>query len=186
MSNSPNRSIRTQTLLAGLLICTLFSTGCKFPFLNKHGAKASLPSPALNRTARDRHANREELKWLTSSDSAMQTAARDNKLVMALFTGSDWCPYCVKLEKEVFADDEFAGWAEQNVVPLMLDFPKRTKLPQRLAAQNESLRARYEQHIEGYPTVLFLDGQGEVVGKMGYARGGPRNWISQAESKMIR
>jgi protein disulfide-isomerase len=114
----------------------------------------------------------------------MQLAKRDNKLVMALFTGTDWCSFCIKLENEVFGTPEFRKWSDENVVPLMLDFPKTTKLDPALSAQNQKLKLKYKNYVSGYPTVLFLDPQGTVVAKMGYARGGPENWISKAEERL--
>ena len=103
---------------------------------------------------------------------------------MALFTGTDWCTWCIKLEKEVFATPEFRKWSDENVVPLMLDFPKTTKLDPALSNQNQRLKLRYKDHFKGYPTVLFLDPQGNVVAKMGYASGGPENWIAKAEERL--
>lgn len=122
--------------------------------------------------------------WISSSDAAMQRANRENKLVMAMFTGSDWCPWCVKLEREVFDTPEFRDWANQNAIPLKLDFPKKTKLPYELRTQNEKMLQKYAAHVKAYPSVLFLDSRGEFVAKMGYARGGPEAWISKAEQKL--
>lgn len=158
--------------------------GCKLASIFKPGAMPETFSASLDRESgtEAQHAT----SWSTSVDGAMQTAARENKLVMALFTGSDWCTWCTKLEKEVFEDPAFAKWASDHVVPLKLDFPQNTQLPRAQTEQNESMRQRYRKYVKGYPSILFLDDRGEVVAKMGYAKGGPDAWISQAEAKLRR
>ncbi len=122
--------------------------------------------------------------WQESFEFASRRAELENKLVMANFTGTDWCPFCIKLEDEVFHTPEFESWARENVIPLKLDYPKKKKLAREQAQQNQELLERYNQYIGGYPTVLFLNPQGDVVAKMGYAKGGPTQWISKAEDKL--
>ena len=124
------------------------------------------------------------LNWSTSYNGALQAAAREGKLVMANFTGSDWCAWCIKLEDEVFDTPNFQTWASQNVVPLKLDFPRTTKLSRELTEQNNQIKQKYQSYVKGYPTILFIDANENVVAKMGYASDGPAAWISQAESKM--
>ena len=63
--------------------------------------------------------------WGTDYDAALARAAKEKRPVLALFTGSDWCPYCVQLEKKVLKDSLFQKFAEKNVVLLYLDFPRK-------------------------------------------------------------
>ena len=58
---------------------------------------------------------------------------------MLFFTGSDWCGWCIRLQKEVFFKPEFKKWANKNVVLVELDFPKRTKLDEKTLRQNRKL-----------------------------------------------
>ena len=48
-----------------------------------------------------------ELKWLTDAAKAQAQAKAENKLVLLDFTGSDWCPPCIKMRKEVFSKKEY-------------------------------------------------------------------------------
>ena len=116
--------------------------------------------------------------WLVSFDQAKRIAAETDRPILVDFTGSDWCGWCIKLDEEVFAKTEFAAWAKEQVVLLKLDFPNSFDLPQPLTAQNDTLAKAYG--ISGFPTILFLDATGQVLGKSGYEAGGPRNWIVSA------
>ncbi len=126
--------------------------------------------------------NADEVGWTTDYQAALRRAKEEDKLVMANFTGSDWCGWCIKLKGEVFSKPEFEAWAAEHVVLLELDFPKTKQLPGDLEKQNVSLRDKYG--VRGYPTLLFLDPKGEVVAKSGYVRGGPTRWIADAEKKL--
>lgn len=102
--------------------------------------------------------------WGTDYDAALARAAKEKRPVLALFTGSDWCPYCVQLEKKVLKDASFQKFAEKNVVLLYLDFPRKKKLDQKLTEQNKKLAEKYG--VRGFPTSLLLDAGGETLGKV--------------------
>ena len=120
--------------------------------------------------------------WLTSFDAAKAAAKKDNKVILADFTGSDWCGWCIKLDEEVFSKPEFQTWADKKVVLLKLDFPRKTELPAELKEQNEGLAKQFG--IKGFPTILFLDADGKQLGQLGYQKGGPAKWIEAAEAQM--
>ena len=114
--------------------------------------------------------------WLVNIDEAYELSKKTGKPILANFTGSDWCGWCIKLDKSVFHRDEFKTWAKENVVLLELDFPRRKKLPQEIRQQNANLQKAFK--ISGYPTIwvfdLAKDDQGqfqiEALGKTGYAK----------------
>jgi len=120
--------------------------------------------------------------WITSYEDALKLAKKEKKLVLADFTGSDWCGWCIKLKSEVFDTAEFKEWAKKNVVLLELDFPKQKQLPDDLKKQNQELAQK--NNIQGYPTILFFDAKGKKVGQTGYVKGGPEAWIKEAEKAM--
>ena len=121
------------------------------------------------------------VRWETSIDTAVAEAERSGKSIMLWFTGSDWCKYCVKLEKEVFHTREFNEWYGDKIVPVMLDFPRQSSLAPELEKQNEELKERYVRIVTSYPTALFVNPDGEVIGKLGYIPGGADNWIHLAD-----
>ena len=119
--------------------------------------------------------------WHESFESALEESNATGKPILADFTGSDWCHWCVKLKEDVFETESFKAWADENVVLLELDYPKRGMQSPEIKAQNTELAQRYG--IQSYPTVLLLSGSGDVIGKLGYLDN-PESWISAAESHL--
>ncbi len=101
-------------------------------------------------------------EWGTNYEAALAQAGEQGKAVLADFTGSDWCYYCIRLRKEVLEQPEFAAWAEQNFVLLEVDVPQNPEFDRKLLAQNQRLCTQYR--IDGYPTVLVLDARGRALG----------------------
>jgi protein disulfide-isomerase len=95
-----------------------------------------------------------ELTWYTSLPQAHKLSEASKKPIFAFFTGSDWCGWCKKLQRDVFAKPEFIAWAKQNVILLELDFPRTKQLPPELAQQNNSLQQALG--VGGYPTIWLL------------------------------
>ena len=130
--------------------------------------------------------SQEKITWHTDANAALQLAIKENKKVMFFFTGSDWCGWCIKLQKEVFFKPEFVKWAKENIVLVELDFPRRKKLEETLTKQNDNLRQMFA--VRGYPTGWLV--MPEIVdkkvnfkrlGSQGYVAGGPSSWIKGAE-----
>ena len=119
--------------------------------------------------------------WQTDYKQALAEAAKENKRVLLDFTGSDWCPYCVQMDKEVLNQPDFKDFAANTLVLVKLDFPRRKHLPAAEAEQNQKLRQEYA--IEGFPTYVLLDPAGkEVSRQVGYLEGGPGEFIKWAQS----
>jgi protein disulfide-isomerase len=117
--------------------------------------------------------------WLTSYDQAQKEAQSKHRLLLMDFTGSDWCGWCIMLDKEIFSKPEFKEYASKNLVLLELDFPRMKRIPADTVAQNERLAIQYR--IQGFPTVVVLDSSGKPVGALGYMQGGPQAFIAQLE-----
>ncbi len=118
--------------------------------------------------------------WLTSYADALGKAKAEDRKVFLFFTGSDWCGWCMRLEREVLRMPEFTDFAAENLVLVKVDFPRRTRLPAAEAAQNQRLAKEYG--VRGYPTVVVLNSKGERVGELGYQEGGPKPFIEQVRS----
>ncbi len=126
-----------------------------------------------------------EIEWHTDVNKAIDISIKTEKPLFFFFTGSDWCGWCKRLQREVFFKPEFKKWADKNVVLVELDFPKRTKLPQEIQKQNRELAQMFA--VRGYPTVWFVTPtieekkvNFEKIGSQGYVAGGPVNWINSA------
>ncbi|MDV5120819.1 MAG: thioredoxin family protein [Candidatus Scalindua sp.] len=117
----------------------------------------------------------EALEWETDFKKASSTAKASGKYIMLDFSGSDWCGWCIKLEKEVFSQDAFKDFAEKNLVCVLVDFPRKKKQTGEQKQQNRDLATKYR--IQGYPTIIILGPDGEPVAMTGYLQGGSKNYV---------
>ena len=119
-------------------------------------------------------------EWLTDFEQAKKVAAEKNLPILVDFSGSDWCHWCMKLDKEVFSTKAFKDYVKDNFVLLLLDFPRRKPLSEKLTKQNNKLLAKYG--VRGFPTVLILDKDGKELQRGGYMQGGPEAYIKYLKS----
>ena len=113
----------------------------------------------------------EESRWLTDLPEALKAAKPDGKIVLLNFTGSDWCYFCKKLEREVFSTQEFKNYAGANLVLMTVDFPRSKQQEEGVKKRNAALKDQYR--IRGFPTLVFLDDEGEKLGQVqGYGHCG--------------
>ncbi len=120
-----------------------------------------------------------ETSWSTDYKQSQKEAKANHKLLLINFTGSDWCGWCIKLNREVFSKPEFADYASKNLILMEVDFPRRKQLPDTVQQQNQELAQHYQ--IQGFPTIIVLNGDGEKVGELGYTPGGPSAFIAELE-----
>lgn len=102
--------------------------------------------------------------WLTDLPKAKAQAKAEGKLVLMDFTGSDFCPPCIRLAKEVFPIKEFSDYAKQHLVLVEVDFPIKKKQPPELKAANEALAKEFK--VDGYPTLIVLTPDGKKLGEL--------------------
>ena len=120
-----------------------------------------------------------EATWLTNFETAQARARSEKKLLLIEFTGSDWCPPCIMLGRQVFSQPEFKDYAAQHLVLLEVDFPRTKELSAEQRAANEKLAEQFG--IDGFPTVIILDSSGRKIGELGYMPGGPKPFIAAVE-----
>jgi protein disulfide-isomerase len=113
--------------------------------------------------------------WNQDFKKAMAESEKTGKPVLVDFSGTDWCSWCMKLDKEVFAQQVFQKFAKDSLVLMLAAFPKKKPLTAELTAQNEELAKKFS--IEGFPTVVLLDSKGETLGVTGYMPGGPDKYV---------
>lgn len=134
--------------------------------------------------------NAQELTWHTDMTKATEIAIKEKKPLLLFFTGSDWCGWCIRLQKEVLKTPEFAKWANENVVLVELDFPRRTPQDEALKIQNSQLAQSFG--VQGFPTLYFVtptkNAENKVnlnnFGSQGYVAGGPTKWLEGANQIM--
>ena len=122
----------------------------------------------------------EEAVWLTDFAKAQETAKKEKKLVLMDFTGSDWCPPCKALHKNVLTSKTFVDFAKDKLVLVMVDFPQHKELPEGLSKANEELSTKFK--IGGLPTIIVLDGEGkELRREEGYGGESPEEFVAKLQ-----
>lgn len=117
--------------------------------------------------------------WLTDFEAAKAQAAAEQKPMMLDFTGSDWCGWCIKLDKEVFSQPAFQNYANDSLVLVEIDFPRKKDQSDELKAQNAALAEKYA--VRGFPTIVLLSPEGELIEKTGYQRGGAEAYVNHIQ-----
>lgn len=117
------------------------------------------------------------IHWLTNYEKAKAQAAQDGKDLVLNFSGSDWCIFCIKLEKEIFSQDEFAREAENYFVFLLVDFPYDTSgQSEELQKHNERLARMYG--FRGlFPTIYLASADGRPYAVAEYKPVGPKAYL---------
>jgi thiol-disulfide isomerase/thioredoxin len=116
--------------------------------------------------------------WRMDLPGALSQAQSENKMVLLDFTGSDWCPWCIKFDQEVLSTGQFAAYANDKLVLVKLDFPRHTEQSAALKQANQELYQRF--NVDGYPTYILLNSSGKELGRqVGYAKGGPTAFITE-------
>jgi thioredoxin-related protein len=119
--------------------------------------------------------------WMTDWEAAKAKAKEEKKPILINFTGTDWCGWCIRIEKEVFSQKEFKEYAAKNLILMEVDFPKRKEQAAELKAQNKALDKEFK--IEGYPTIYLLDAEGKKISEdIGYREGGPAAYTKHLQS----
>ena len=159
--------------------CTALAPGCnriedggvKTPRLFLVAAAVLLVFASLTRAESD---------WLHDWTKAQEEAKSNHKLLFLNFTGSDWCGWCIKFDKDVLSQPQFKNFAHDNLVLVELDFPRRKSQPTEEKKQNVHLAQQYE--VLGFPTIVVLNSSGQKVWQFdGYFPGGPEAFIAQLQ-----
>jgi protein disulfide-isomerase len=120
-----------------------------------------------------------ELTWETNFETAVKKAKKEKKKLLLNFTGSDWCGWCIRLDKEVFSKKEFIEYAEKNLVCVKLDFPKRKELSEDEKKQNYGLASEFK--VTGFPTIYITDIEKKAILKTGYIGGDAQQYVEHLD-----
>lgn len=131
-----------------------------------------------------------DLNWQLNYDTILQQAAKENKPVFIFFHGSDWCPGCIYMSKEVLKSPAFIDYASEKFLFLDIDFPHRTKLSSEQLAHNTKIKKQFDlpdDATQGYPQVVIVDAQGKVLyQEQGYRGEGAQKLIDIMKAIVIK
>jgi phage shock protein E len=123
------------------------------------------------------------LTWLTDFEKAKGQAKAERKSILLFFHGSDWCPPCIQIQRQVLNSPEFARFARASLILVDVDFPEKSQQSEELKRANLALKAKFNlspERDEGFPTLVLLNDAGETVfQETGYAGGGPAEVLSK-------
>ncbi len=121
--------------------------------------------------------------FLTDFEAGKKKAVAEDKPLLVKFTGSDWCPPCIKLDKEVFSKKSFKSAVEKDFVVVVLDYPRKKKLPEAQTKANKKVAKEYG--LRSYPTVMLMDSDGKVFKSMsGYGGGGVKPYLKALKTAL--
>lgn len=119
-------------------------------------------------------------EWQTNFEKAKNTASTEDKPIILVFQGSDWCAPCIKLDRQVWSTDTFKEYASEHYVMLQADFPRKREnsLSETQTKANAKLAETYNKNGI-FPFVVVLDAKGNVLGKTGYKKTTPEQYIKE-------
>ena len=104
------------------------------------------------------------VNWQNTFEEALEKAKKEHKPILIYFTGSDWCGPCMRLDRELFHTEKFAGFSEEKLVLYTANFPRNTDLVSEENKKiNKKLSKKYNQ--ESFPTMIIIDEKGRVLGR---------------------
>ena len=113
--------------------------------------------------------------WIENFEQAKKEAKQFKQPMYVLFTGSDWCPWCIKLEKEALSTKEFLSFAKANLILFKADFLRSKPVPAKLKRQNDALARKFE--VQGFPTAFLMHADEDIFGRTGYQPGGGKAYV---------
>lgn len=108
--------------------------------------------------------------WREDYQVAVSQAKTEQKPLVLVFSGSDWCAPCIKLDRQIWSSEAFIDYSTEHFVIYRADFPRKKKnqLPQHVQDQNRILAEKFNP--KGYfPLVLVLDQEEQILGTTGYS-----------------
>ncbi|TXN35012.1 thioredoxin family protein [Flagellimonas hymeniacidonis] len=123
-------------------------------------------------------------QWQESFDDAVKLANEEDKPIVLVFSGSDWCPPCIRLKRNILDSEDFKAYASSHYIMYNADFPRKKKnlLPLDKLNANKSLAEKYNPKGH-FPLVVVMNKQEMVLGKTGFDRkASPEKYISKLNS----
>jgi len=121
-----------------------------------------------------------ESAWLSDYKKAQEEAKASHKFLLLNFTGSDWCGWCIKFDRDIFSQSPFKDYARNSLVLVELDFPRTKPQSPELRKQNRELAQQYE--VVGFPTIVVLNSDGHKLWQFdGYFSAGPEAFVAELQ-----
>lgn len=116
--------------------------------------------------------------WYADYDEAVKVAKEQEKDLLVDFTGSDWCGWCIRLNKEVFDHEVWQKGVADDYILVALDFPNDPEIKAKVPNPERNKELQKELGVGGFPTILLMNVEGEVFARTGYQAGGPEKYLA--------
>ena len=116
--------------------------------------------------------------WETDFAKSKEISLKENRPIILVFQGSDWCAPCIKLDREIWSTETFKEYAKSHYVMLKADFPrkKQNALSEEQTKANANMAETYNKNGI-FPFVVVLDNKGNVLGETSYKKTTPEAYI---------
>jgi hypothetical protein len=177
-----SQGLHTKGLLRGILIPNLHLTKVSFIQENLFGTNIQGGTRGVVSMAVLSLPAQSEIQSYQKLEEAQEAARNDNKAILMVFAGSDWCRPCIQFKKEILESDDFRHYQNDDLVLLYLDFPskKKNQLPDDLKAQNERLAEQFNK--EGaFPKILLVDSELNVLSYLKFTNQQPSDFVKECQ-----
>jgi thioredoxin-related protein len=104
----------------------------------------------------------QDAEMITDWIKAKEVAKKENKRILIILTGSEWCAPCKKMDKNVIEKSEFQKYAKQNLVLFLIDLPGGGLII------NSKVYQEYENFKNAYqttalPSLILTDYDGSKI-----------------------
>ena len=116
-------------------------------------------------------------------DQAFLVGLQSNKPVLLIFSGSDWCLPCEKLNREIISDSVFKNFAAQHLILIEADFPQKIKLSKEQILWNERLAEEFNP--DGiFPYLLLLKADKSIISSLDYVHYDTVHFIEEIKNAL--
>ena len=117
--------------------------------------------------------------WQPTFGEALSCSKENDRPLILVFSGSDWCAPCIKLDRSIWQSEDFKSYAKENYVLYRADFPRKngSRLSKEITKQNNNLAERFNPKGH-FPLVIVLNENQEILGTTGYRKIAPLEYVS--------
>lgn len=158
--------------------------GLEDPFADEAWSLTESPTPIEPQPTPDEPEEPEfrVANWDRNPSRAIRKADALNRPMVLLFTALEWNENAHKLSNEVFLTKTFNEFANQHLILSFLDYPRKP-----LDTPDIMRRIKEKYRINGFPTLLLLDSEGnEVFRKKGYRPGRARDYFNELRLETLK
>lgn len=124
------------------------------------------------------------IEWMPDIDAAAEKAAREGKMMLVEFTGSDWCKACILQKKRVLEQPAFAEWVQKHYIPVVVDVPNNAALVGGKEQLQKNKKFCDDHGVKIFPSLLIMSPELVLIGGCQGAHSSPQSAISALESCM--